>query len=72
MNEDIWTARGIAEAGHARCDEAMALMLRAVALAGPELANVVFAEAKYQAFELPKRSAEFQEEQRWQPPKDSA
>jgi hypothetical protein len=65
QNAEIWLSRGVEPSGHDRCDEAMRLMMQAVSLAGPALADVVFAEAKFQGFELPKRTPRFQRANAW-------
>lgn len=67
MNRRIWLEHGISLEGHARCDAALPLFLEAVKLAGG-LADVVFAEAKFQVEELPKRTVQAQSKFAWRSP----
>lgn len=65
--DDIWQTWGVLPEGRERCEQAMRLMLEAVELAGPDLAGVVFAEAKFQLYDLPHRTPEYQRARRWEP-----
>ena len=51
-NAHIWEANGIGVLAHRQCDKAMALMLEAVRIAGPQ-ADPVYHEALFQIRVLP-------------------
>lgn len=63
-NAKIWNSHGVPAASHAQCDAAMVPMLSAIKKAGP-LADIVFAEAKFQIYELLSRTESFRRLNEW-------
>jgi len=72
-NRHVWADHGLGSAGDAIADRVMEKMLSAVREAGCEqLARIVFTEALFQAFELPKRTKEVRAKAGWVKPKGTA
>jgi hypothetical protein len=64
-NKKIWQTHGLSDHDMVLADLAMGMVLPAFKKVGPDIIQIVVAEAKFQAFELPDRDSSFQREHAW-------